>query len=567
MSESTNQTAAAPEWGHWDWLGLTVFGAATVTAFAWLMTLGRGLTFFYDEWDFVSAGASGSYWHQVIQPHNGHPSMVPYTIYDILLNTVGLRSYWPYQVVLVVFDVGCGLLVFVLLRRKVHPLGAAAAGSVLILLGPAWQDLLWPFQIGFIGSVAGGLGALVLLDRDGRRTDVGALGCLVFAIASSGVGLVFVAGVGVELLWRRRDWLRLWIPLVPLALFVTWYKTMGDSQVSTISLSSMAHTAAQGTTQTIGAVVGRGTTAGTVLGIVLGVLCLIGFVRSPRRAGRLAMAITGLSSFWILTDVARGASVSSPSRYLYPAAALVLIAMGELPSLVVVTETRHRAASKTSSARVVSGVLAAGVVAYAGLAVWWNAASLVGGADGLRAVSSEVRAELGAVLLAGHALPATYQPDKTFMPQVRVGMFLRAVKAFGSPADSLHAIDQMPPMALSSIDAMLLRGRSMQVTLANPSRLGNTGACKTYPVGGSASVTIALPANGAFVTASSATSLAVRAAALSTAFPTQPQGIVAPGSTSLVRWTVRPNRITWRIRLSALLATSGPSSATVCPVS
>ena len=158
--------------------------------------------------------------------------MIPFTVYEVLLHTVGLRHYWPYQLLLVLLDIGCGWLLFLLLRRKVHPLVAGAASAVLMLLGPAWQDLLWPFQFGFLGSVAGGLGALVLLDRDTRRGDIGACICLVASVACSGVGLPFVVGVIVELAWRRQSWRRIWIPAIPLGLFVVWYEAIGKSATS-----------------------------------------------------------------------------------------------------------------------------------------------------------------------------------------------------------------------------------------------------------------------------------------------------------------------------------------------
>jgi hypothetical protein len=564
VAQATNVAGTTPGWGRSDWLGLTVFGAAAVTTVVWFMALGHGLTFYYDEWDFVLAAPSTSYWHQVVQPHNGHPSMVPYTIYWSLLHMVGLRSYWPYQTVLVLLDIGCGGLLFLLLRRKVHALAAGAAGAVLMLLGAAWQDLLWPFQIGFVGSVTGGLGALVLLDRREPKADVGALACLVVAVGSSGVGLAFLAGVAVELLWRRRDWLRLWIPLVPFALFLAWYEAMGDSQVSTISPSNIAKGAAQGTAAAIGAVVGRGTTVGAVLAVILGVLCVIGFVRSPGRGARLAMALTGLVAFWILTDVARGASSGTPSRYLYPAAALVLVGVGELPSLITGAKARHGPASRPSWTRIAGWAIASGVVAYAGLAIWWNAAPLGAGDGALRSVSTSVRAELGAVVLAGRALPADYQPDGTLMPQMTVGPFLRAVKAFGTPADDLGTIEEMSASSLSTIDEMLLKGHPLEVApTGTPS--GRISACTTHAFGSPNDVTFALPANGALVTAPANAYLAVRAAALSKTFSAKPQAIIAPGSTCLVKWSSRPNQITWHIQLTAIPPRPGVS-ASVCPV-
>jgi hypothetical protein len=377
--------------------------------------------------------------------------------------------------------------------------------------------------------------------------------------------VAFVAGIAVELLWRRSNWRRLWVPAVPFALFVTWYEVMGDSEVSTLSPSGMVSTAAHSTAATIGAAVGRGSNVGVVLGIALGLLSIVGLLRHPRRAGRLAMAVTGLLAFWILTDVARGASTGTSSRYIYPATAFVLIAVGELPSIVVGAGSRHGARSRGSWAKNIVWIVVCGVVAYAGIAIWWNSGSLVEADNGLLSVSAHVRGELGAVVLAAHALPADFKPDNTLMPQVVVGPFLRAVTAFGSPGDEINALHALPPHLRSSIDKMLLNGRPLQVTAAEPPP-GRAGSCTARALGGSSGgVQFALPANGAVVSAPRSTSIAVRAAALAETPSAKPQAIIAPGSTSLIRWSGPPDRITWHIELAPIPPTLMPDFALVCP--
>ena len=173
-------------WARNDWIGLSIFAAAAVCTIVWLVILDRGDSFFFDEWDFINLASTTGYWHNVLQPHQGHPSMIPYTIYEVLLRIVGMRHYGPYQAVLLFLDVSCGTLLFLLLRRKIHPIAAGALPALLMLLGPSWQDILWPFQIGFLGSVAGGLGALVLIDRRTRRADIGACICLLASTGCSG---------------------------------------------------------------------------------------------------------------------------------------------------------------------------------------------------------------------------------------------------------------------------------------------------------------------------------------------------------------------------------------------
>ena len=337
MTEEESSPRAERSWSRNDWIGLSIFAAAAVCTIVWLLVLDRGDSFFFDEWDFINLASTSGYWHNVLQPHNGHPSMIPYTIYEVLLRIVGLRHYGPYQTILFLLDVGCGLLLFLLLRRKIHPIVAGAVPALLMMLGPSWQDILWPFQIGFLGSVAGGLGALVLIDRRSRGADIGACLCLLAGIGCSGVALAFMAGVGVELLWRRRDWRRLWIPAIPVVLFVVWYETIGKSATNSLSVSTLARSSASVTAISVGSLIGRGTTVGGVVAAFLGVMAVLAVIRSPKRSARLAMAVSGLLAFWVLTLVARGASQATPIRYLYPAVALILVGVGELPSLIART--------------------------------------------------------------------------------------------------------------------------------------------------------------------------------------------------------------------------------------
>jgi hypothetical protein len=552
-------------------LGFIIFGAAAICAVVWLMVLGRDLTFFFDEWNFVNDAATTGYWHNVLQPHNGHPSMIPFTVYELLLKTVGLRRYWPYRLAVVLLDVGCGWLIFVLLRRKVHPVAAGAGAAALMLLGAAWQDLLWPFQIGFLGSVAGGLGALTLLDRDSRRAHIGACACLVASIACSAVGLPFLAGVALELAWRRRSWHLLWVPALPLALFIAWYETIGKSPASGLSPLSALHSIDTATATTVGALVGRGTTVGAVLSALIGVLIIVALVRSPGRAGRLAMAVSGLMAFWILTLLARGVPQSSPSRYLYPAAAFVLVAVGELPALIT-RSSRGRIPRATSGwARIAVTTVVTGLVAYTGAAIWWNANTLTRGSTALTAVSSQVRAELGAVELAGPALPGDFQPDRILMPQVSVGPYLRAVSEFGSLDGSTQAVLRPDNQLGAALDGMVLRGRPIDISAIVPgfpllAHIDDT--CTSTVVSPGDPARFRLPRGGALVTAPEGVNLTVRVRGLAAAFPDQPLAIIGAGSTRLLRWSPRRTALHWTVELTPSLSfTPARSVTSVCRLS
>ena len=53
-------------------------------------------------------------------------------------------------------------------RAGVGPWIATATASMsLLLAGAAWADIVWAFQVGFVGSLACGLAHLLLADHDG----------------------------------------------------------------------------------------------------------------------------------------------------------------------------------------------------------------------------------------------------------------------------------------------------------------------------------------------------------------------------------------------------------------
>ena len=232
------------------------------------------------------------------------------------------------------------------------------------------------------------------------------------------------------------------------------------------------------------------------------------------------MATSGLLAFWLLTLLARGISQDSASRYLYPAAALVLIAAGELPTLITRKQRGRHAADMSTWAAGVGAIAAVAVVAFAAVAIWWNAAVLTSGAAGLNGVSAQVETELGAVTLAGPALPATFQPDGTLMPQVTVGPYLKSVAAFGSPVGS--ATDAAYPFG-ASVDAMLLRGRPMEVSPVSDPDKGpavTAKGCVRSTLGpNNATLTFTLSQRGSVISAPRDTSIALRVKSFAATFP------------------------------------------------
>ena len=90
---------------------------------------------------------------------------------------VELRSYLPYLAQVIALHLAAVTGAYVLMRRRVGPFAATLLALPLLLLGAGAENLFWAFQTGFVGSVAFGIWALVLIEQRGRRFDRRASAC------------------------------------------------------------------------------------------------------------------------------------------------------------------------------------------------------------------------------------------------------------------------------------------------------------------------------------------------------------------------------------------------------
>lgn len=195
-----------------------------------LVYVARSQWFFGDEWDFILHRSAGSF-SDLMRPHNEHWSAIPILAYRGVFSVFSLTSYVPYLVLLGALHVTIALLVYVLLVREGAPWPfAVVVGIGLVLFGSGAENLVWAFQIGFVGSLAAFLGAVVLLQRGPDRwRDIAAAALLVVSAMSSALGFAAVAAVLAALL-ARREWSRaLRVTGVPILLCVTWAVAYRDS--------------------------------------------------------------------------------------------------------------------------------------------------------------------------------------------------------------------------------------------------------------------------------------------------------------------------------------------------
>jgi hypothetical protein len=407
-----------------------------------LLWMGRGLSFFYDDWDFVTHDYGGGL-HSLFVAHVGNISIFPVAVYKVLFHLVGLHHYAAFRLVVIGLHLVCGALVYVLAARRIRAAAALLAAALILFLGVAWEDLLWGFQVGYLLSAAGGLAAWVLLDhRDHRRrwAPVAATLCLVLAVGSSSLGIALVVGIAVELAWSRR-WRDGWIVVVPVLLYALWYLGYGESQVTSAGLIHAPGFAEDLAAAAFGGLAGRGLDWGRPLAL-LGLLILLRRLSrplpvSPRLAGLLATAF----ALWTVTAIARS-TISQPeaSRYVYLGAIVVVLTGVELLRDVEVTWLVTALASA-----VVFGCAVAGITA------------LHDGSTNLRSTSRTVTAELGALEVARAYAPSGYQPDAHLAPQIIAGPYLHTVRAIGSsPADTPAEIAGADPGSRAAADGVLM---------------------------------------------------------------------------------------------------------------
>ena len=204
-----------------------IVAVAALIVCAAILWLARNFTFYFDEWDFIQTAPDWT-WTSYLEPHNEHLTLLPHVVYGSLLGTVGLRSYLPYMVVLLLLHATNAVLLFELVRRRVGDLAGLACAALLLVLGAGWENLLWAFQMAFVGAVACGLGMVLVLEdaRTPSRLLVAAA-LLTASLMFSGIGLFFGVAAAVRLSVtpdRRRD--LLW--LAPVAvMFAAWYVVFG----------------------------------------------------------------------------------------------------------------------------------------------------------------------------------------------------------------------------------------------------------------------------------------------------------------------------------------------------
>jgi hypothetical protein len=387
-------------------------------------------------------------------------------------------------------------LVFVWLRARVGEWLALAGVLPLLVFGAAWDNVLWPFQIGFTGSILGGLGALLALERRTARADAVACGLLALSMSFSSLGIAFAASAAVAVLvapdWRRRAW----IVVGPAVLFGLWYLGWGRDAESAVSWSNLATSPGyvlDGFASSLSSLLGLGTPRDEiatspydwgrwllVVAVGLAAWRLVTLRRIPRE---LLIPLAGGVTFWFLTALnANLFRLPTTSRYQLIGAIFILLIAAEL--------LRGVRPSRTAAAICVAVGLAAAASNAELLHTNWGI---------FRALGESTRAEFAAEEIARDTIDPAFVLDGVSEPVQVFGdaeLYFSASDEFGSPAYSEAELLDAPEAAREAADKTRVAAHGIT---AAPTATPGAG-CETA----TAPVSVALGPPGATVAAQDA---------------------------------------------------------------
>jgi hypothetical protein len=406
-------------WASAPLLADGVFAAALAGLIAYALWLGRDLSFFSDEWNFIVDHHRGAY----LTPYNGHLGLVPVGIFHTLYTTVGLGSYTPYRIVGLVGYAALSVILYIYARQRVQPWLAAIAALAVAWFSTAQLTVLFPLLINFTLPLATMVAIWMLLDRNTPRTDLFAGACLAFALATSAIGLIALVVVAAELVLKRAP-IRRWLPfVVPFGVWFIWWLGYHTSTPNPEGVGSFFRYAFDEMQATFTAFAVSSEALGYVLIVATVALLAVSIVRWKTFTPRAAAALVGFGAFAFLSSYGRSGFIppvpADTPRYLWFNAFFLVIAVIEvirgrrLPSLVTV---------------------------LAGAMVVVGAVTLVGNLQDDHARDLAYKLKVRSFLVATEAIPDKIDPQRVLpvsFVKVHAGEYLAAVRHLGSPVDGV----------------------------------------------------------------------------------------------------------------------------------
>jgi hypothetical protein len=454
-----------------------------IAGFVVLMFLARDQWFMGDEWEFLGERTFAGGDRGIFVPHNEHWSTIPVLIYAALFPFAAVRTYLPYMAVLFLFHLGVAYVLWRSMRRcEVDPWIATALAAMFVVFGPGWENLLWAFQIGFVGSLLLGMIQVLLLDREGPmgQRDVAAVVVGTGSLLLSGISVPLVVTASGFALWRRGWRVAIWVAAVPAVVYLVWLATAGATGLDSHPITGLARVPEfiwLGLSSTF-ARVGGSAVGGAVL--VAGVTVLLALrIRRGRAVPPAALALAaGAVVTLIVVGVGRtgvGVSTASGPRYVYIIGALLLPLVG-----VALTEI-----ARTGRAAHLA------VIALVGVGIVGHLRTLEQKAPIHAAQEARLRRLIFAAreLAASDAILVIHTPDQIHAPELQLSDLDRlASRGALPPAPALTPRDRLNAalhlqVSLSDGPRVPLARGSVQVESLQGAGVEEHGECATLRPG------------------------------------------------------------------------------------
>jgi len=459
------RSAASLVRGH---AGLVLAAGAVIYVVLYLYLL-RNVGLAFDEWEWLlyrmSSFGTLSSFGSVVLPYNSQPIVGEILLYRLWAHTVGPAHHWVLDFVYVSMEVAVATFVFSMARRRVGSWPAVACALVVLVMGRAWETLLFPASMTFVLPTIAVCAAWAALD--GRRSALTwalVSGLLAFAALSGGLGIAAGVGIGVEVVLARR-WRGVWLAACAAVPWIVWY--VAENATTGVDVArNLRDTPVWGAkylAAAAAAAVGLPAVAGfAVLPVAIAGIWLwrrrsspSSTVWTPRAAGLLATLFVAV----VATGAARASDTpAATSRYMYfPAIVLILLACEWTAGL---TAVRRRLAAGLAAAIVMLAAIL-GVQQFR-----YGKVFFLSSADA-------TAARMGAMRLVGGP-PSVVEPEGLAYYPALLDSFSRR---FGSrPIYTEHQIASALPTSRSDVD--------QQLATAEVRFGGSPRSCHLAPVDG-----------------------------------------------------------------------------------
>jgi hypothetical protein len=452
-------------------LALALVGVAMAGSALALLYWGRDQTIRGDELGYAARLASQPFGHAVLHsPPNSYFIALPLLLYHAMFHAFGLAADLPSRLVVTALVLLCAGLFFVLARRRVGDLLAVPPTVLLLFFGSGWETVITPVRMPSLIAVAAGLGALIVLEKRDRRGDIVAAILLTASVASHPVGLSFLAGAGVLVVFRPwpQPLRSAWLLAVPAAVFGAWWLFLRAPNTDVIFPTrpiDIVHFAVDSWTSITAAVSGLAgildeptfdqTIAQIVAAALFASLVVTLVMRRFRVPASFWAALTALVVLVGSTRLSPGGFLRSPEevRYLYPEGVLFLLVLTELAGVARV---------RGWAALALTGVLVLGLV--------YNVDRLRDGGATVRLNSQEALAQYTVYEMAGSSLREGFKPSD-FFPTA--GAYADAASRYGSVTEPAAELAAAPALVRQAADDAL--AGSVGLALRPAQGLGSAG--------------------------------------------------------------------------------------------